>query len=341
MSHGAKTAERRARQVVSSEIKDLYAKFTSHGLPEDILERAFSDYGSTGLSWSELRAKALNFKEYVSAHVSNCTIRHILRRPIGTKAPAASVSIFRLMANPLRQAQTLFGANVYTFTFWPSEGWFLTTTDPLYTTDHLHQRLIQRDPHVYQTLAKTQDDLSILWPTLHELHQQRRRKGIAGELANFVTPLADGLVFGEFQRNDLGGILDVADVAPILFEFRNGMVVKQMLFDCCSDGRERLMVKANTYIGNNQLKDVQRSLKTGLDKYIKRHGAIIECLRLRTRLAFDAEHRCGRENYKLYVAPPIRASEFQKALFDLDEITSSVDWSSEISRSVENIRKRT
>ncbi len=48
------------------------------------------------------------------------------------------------MAEPLRHSQALFGANTYTFTFWPAGIWFLSTTEPLFTTDHLHQRLVER-----------------------------------------------------------------------------------------------------------------------------------------------------------------------------------------------------
>jgi hypothetical protein len=90
---------------------------------------------------------------------------------VGSKEPAASVSIYRLTANPLRQSETLFGAYVYTFTFWRSG---LSTTDPLCATDHLHQRLVERASSRHESLAEAQDSLSILWPTLLELGQQRR-----------------------------------------------------------------------------------------------------------------------------------------------------------------------
>jgi hypothetical protein len=92
----------RAHQVVSSEIADLHARFTPHGLPEDILVCAFGGYGSIDLHWPRLKAKAQDFHRYVTAHVDDCTIRHILRRPRGGRVPAASVSIFRLMAANFR-----------------------------------------------------------------------------------------------------------------------------------------------------------------------------------------------------------------------------------------------
>jgi hypothetical protein len=136
-----------ARQVVSTWIKALYTdKATPSGLPEDVLVRALEGYGGLDLSWPAVRDKGRNFRDYVSEHIRDCTIRCVFHRPIGNKAPAASVSIFRLMPNPLRSSETLFGACSYTFTFWPSGVWFLSTFDPLCTTDHLHQRLVERIP---------------------------------------------------------------------------------------------------------------------------------------------------------------------------------------------------
>jgi hypothetical protein len=100
------------------------------------------------------------------------------------------------------------------------------------------------------------------------------------------------------------------------------------------------MVIGRTYVGMSDLKDTQHELKMRLEKYIGRHRALVDCWRLRTRLAFDADHLCGREHYKLYVVPPLGPSQLQKALDELDELTSSHDWTSEISRSVENIARR-
>ncbi len=327
----------RAQHIVSSRIKDLYAsKITPHGLPDDILLRALDGYGSTDLSWSALRDKGTDFRKYVTAHVSDCTIRHVFRRPLGKKLlPAASVSIFRLVANQLRHSDTLFGAYIHTFTFWPGGLWFLCATDPVCTTDHLHQRLVARAAGNLRSLAQAQDDLSILWPTLLQLHQQRRSQGRRGDVGHLITPLDDGLIFGDFQRNDFDEPA-IAAAAPHLIEFRNGSHTEQRLRDFYSVGNERAMVMLRTYVGGDQLKDAQRRLKTKLDGYIRRHPAIIKSMMLRARLAFDGDAFYGREHYKLYVSPSPTVSELKNAMSELDEITSSRDWSEEINRSIEN-----
>jgi hypothetical protein len=326
----------RAQQVVSAWINNLFAtKTTPHGLPEDIALRALEGYSGTDLSWSEIRNKAIDFRNYVSAQVSDCTIRHAFQRPLGKKLPATSVSIFRLMANPLRHSETLFGAIVHTFTFWPSRAWILTTVDPLCTTDHLHQRLVQRAAGNLRSLAQAQDDLSILWPTLVQLHQRRRVQGRLGGVGHFVSPMDDGLIFGDLQRNDFDGIADVAVAAPTLVDFRNGATFEQKLLDFHSNDHERLMVIVRTYVGKKDLKDTQRQLKTRLDAYIRRHRVIIDSFMLRARLAFDALPY-GRAHYKLYISPSPTISALKDAMEELDEITSSRDWSDEISRSLEN-----
>jgi hypothetical protein len=158
--------------------------------PEDVLVHALEGYGAQSLTWPSLRSKAQNFHRYVATNVSDCTIRRVFRRPIGSKEPAASVSIYRLMAKPLRLSETLFGANTHTFTFWRAGLWFLSTTDPLFTTDHLHQRLVERASRRHESLAEAQDSLSIPWPTLLELGQQRRKQGRPANVTNFISPMA-------------------------------------------------------------------------------------------------------------------------------------------------------
>jgi hypothetical protein len=175
-----------------------------------------------------------------------------------------------------------------------------------------------------------------------ELHRQRRHQGLVGGIAHFVTPLSDGLVFGEFQQNDFGGLASVADASPVLLAFSNGLALEQRLHDHYSNGAQRLTVIARTYIGTNELRDGQRQLKMTLDQYINRHRTIIECWRLRTRLAFDAKHPCGREHYKLHVDPRPHPSRLKNALAELDEITSAKDWKDEINRNIESLaRSRT
>ena len=178
-SRSAKSQEKVARRTVTSWIDDFYrSKLTSHGLPEDVLVHALDGYGDESLSWPLVRSKAQEFHRYVAANVSDCTIRRVFRRPVGRKEPVASVSIFRLMAEPLRHSQTLFGANTYTFTFWPAGVWFLSTTEPLFTTDHLHQRLVERASKSEQSLAEAQElvinpvaHIDRTWPTAPKTRQ--------------------------------------------------------------------------------------------------------------------------------------------------------------------------
>jgi hypothetical protein len=341
MSRRAKEARSLiARQMVSSWIKELQeSKTTPHGLPEDLLVNAFDGYNTENLSWPFIRSKAQDFRNYVSAHVSDCTIRHIFRRPIGRKEPAASVSIYRLMGGPFRQSETLFGARIYTFTFWRSGLWFLYTTDPLYTTDHLHQRLVERSSTTHQSLAEAQESLSVLWPTLLELGQMRQRQGRRGNVTNFVTPFADGLIFGDVQKFDFTDeVLEAA--APTMIDFKYGLALEQKLFDHFNSQGMRVMVVARTFVGGNQLKDRQCRLKAILDRYVRRHPAVLECVKYSTRLAFSAEPPYGPAHRDLFCAPRPGIADFRKAMGELDAITSSEDWSIEISRQIENKSRR-
>jgi hypothetical protein len=341
MSPGStKSPAKLARQTVTSWINEFYrSKLTPHGLPEDVLVHALEGYGTDDLSWPSLRSKAQDFHRYVTTNVTDCTIRRVFRRPIGSKAPVASVSMHRLMAKPLRQSETLFGANTYTFTFWPAGLWFLSTTDPLFTTNHFHQRLVERTSRRHESLAEAQDSLSILWPTLFELGQQRRRQGRRANVTNFISPMADGLIFGEMQKLDMSN--EMAELAaPELIDFQNGLALTRRLFDFFCNGDKRLFVLVRTFVGNDKLKDTQRRLKETLDRYVRRHPAVIECLRYRSRLAFDADAPYGPTHHDLSVVSQPSTAGYQKALAELDAITSSDDWLTEIGRSVENKSRR-
>lgn len=142
----ARRAQNRlSEETVASWITRLQDSQTMpDGLPDVVLVQALNGYGGESLSWPELRSKAQQFQNFISVHGRDCTIRLALRRPGSGKSDAASISLFMPVAAPLRQSKTLFGANIHTFTFWPSRLWVLSSTDPLYTTDHLHQRLRAR-----------------------------------------------------------------------------------------------------------------------------------------------------------------------------------------------------
>jgi hypothetical protein len=127
----------------------------------------------------------------------------------------------------MRHAETLFNASIYTFVFRPSAVWFLTTNDPLYTTDHLHQRMVERAARSYRSLSEAQDHLSVLWPSLVELGQQRRRQGRRANVTDFVTPWADGLMFGNMEKLD--GPVDL--FAPTIIDFSNWTGIKRDLKD--------------------------------------------------------------------------------------------------------------
>src|SRR5262249_53579933 len=111
-----------ARQRISSWIAELQAaKTTPHGLPKDVLIHALDGYDGEDLSWPQIRSHAIKFYNNISTQIPDSTVSRAFQRPIGTKkVPTAAVSIFRLMAAPLRLSETLFSASIFTFVFRPS-----------------------------------------------------------------------------------------------------------------------------------------------------------------------------------------------------------------------------
>jgi hypothetical protein len=326
-----------SKQKVASWIEELRrSKTTPHGLPEDIIIQALQGYGDATLTWPQVSFHARRFYNYVSAHVSDCTIRRAFHRPIGVrKVPSAGVSIFRLTAVPLRQIETLFNAAIYTFVFRPSSVWFLTTNDPLCTSDHLHQRMVERAATSYRSLSEAQDYLSILWPTLYELGRQRLHQGRHANVTDFVTPWADGLMFGNMEKVD--GPIHL--FAPKIMDFSNSVCITRDLKDLHSSEKHRLVIVVRTFVGGEQLKETQRRLKERLDWFVARYKEVLSCLTLRSRITY-VDKPYGSALVELFVKPLLGTADFPSALAELDEITSSQDWRDEVACSLENRLRR-
>ena len=128
--------------------------------------------------------------------------------------------------------------------------------------------------------------------------------------------------------------------APELIDCQNGLALRHQLADFFRRGDKRLLVLVRTFVDSDRLKDTQRRLKETLDRYVRRHLAVIECLRLRSRLAFNADAPYGPVHHDLFAVPRPRTADYQKALAELDSITSSDEWVTEISRSAENKSRR-
>jgi hypothetical protein len=199
--------------------------------------------------------------------------------------------------------------------------------------------LVERASNSYESLATTQDQLSILWPTLLELGQQRQRGGIPGNVTHFVTPLADGLIFGEMQKIDMTP--EVAEAAaPRLMDCQGGVLIQRQLADYFCNKESRFQVVVKTFVGKDGLKEGQHRLKEMLDRYIRRHATVLECFRQQTRLAFAAEPPYGPAHRDLFMVPRPTPADFKRAIAELDTLTLSDDWSHEIKRSIENQTRR-
>ena len=120
--------------------------------------------------------------------------------------------------------------------------------------------------------------------------------------------------------------------------FEHPRSINCSIFFCKGD--KRLFVLVRTFVGSDKLKDTQRRLKETLDRYVRRHSVVIECLRYRSRLAFDADAAYGPVHCDLFVVPQPSTTDYQRALAELDAITSSDDWLSEIRLSNENKSRR-
>jgi hypothetical protein len=114
----------------------------------------------------------------------------------------------------------------------------------------------------------------------------------------------------------LGMSAEMADLAaPKLIDFQNGLPLERQLFEFFCKGDNRLFVLVRTFVGSDKLKDTQLRLKETLDRYVRRYSVVIECLRYRSRLAFDADAAYGPVHRDLFVVPQPSTTDYQRALY--------------------------
>lgn len=218
--------ERAAADKVNQQIASATLSEEGPPLGEDILLLATQRYRKGFCPSDQLQQAAADVAEAVRKRAVDMKILSGRFRSLSPKKNAAAILVMLPKAVPFRADQFFVGLYSFAFGFWRDRALMITAVEPGGVPTHLHQRIVQRSQSAYASLAEAQDRFSDLWPCLVELGQRRRKSGRIGNVGDFVSPWADGLMFGDFASVDFSA--DELHLArPVLFDYDPRRGVRQ------------------------------------------------------------------------------------------------------------------
>jgi hypothetical protein len=300
-------------------------------MPNDIFEVALKGYLGSRLNWSAVRGKAQQLAIYLKERIPQSIIETKYRQSASVRKAAAGVSSYRIMPWQLRSRETMFTAFGEYFVFRASDLWVLSIVEPVFVTDHLYRRMIQRSSGAaINSPQVVLHNLSLLVPALVALGDRRRRTGRPALVSPFFVPWENGLAFGDIMSSDE----HVDGVAPKLWDCKDGTVKNITFIDPYTGKGPRLFAQIRTFVDARKLRSHQFILKQKLEAFTDHHRPILTRLQRAMRLA--APDPYGHELAIIFQAeepPPITV----KTLMDeLEEIIQSTEWRSEVDHSTAN-----
>lgn len=332
-----------AKRLISQKIQELVQSGPSEmGLPSNIFTVALAGYSTRNLSFSEVTLRRNELAKLLRQTVPSALIQTGSRRSLNPRRRAAAVMIYHPRTAPTR-GTTFFGAYCETFLVCEWRLAFLHTMEPVATTAHLHQRMLERSQSVFKSFAELQDDLSTIWPALIELGNLRRMQGEKANLTCFFSPWEDGLMFGDFMA-----VPGMALAAPRVIEFRDGGGVEMYLHDFYAKGNQRALALIRTFIGPREMRAHQAQLKKSLDEFVACYRDVLRYLKLKPRLGLDLiDYDPDRPSDAYpdvfaHVLGAVRptGSRISRAIQILDRITKSDEWRRESEVSERNRRSQ-
>ena len=332
--------ERAAHQSVQKHVEALPFPGIEATLSDDILKIAMKSYERSYCPHGELFKAQKRVEDVVRAASSDVLLVSGKGKSLSRRVNGRALLVLLPVASPFRAKHSFIGNYAFAFGFWRTRFLFLATVEPGGVSTHLHQRIMQRSAAAFTNLAEAQDRFSDLWPTLVELGQRRREAGQRGNVSDFVSPWADGLMFGDFARFDFEAET-LALKAPRLWDFdpAKGNLWKHEVIDRYRNGPERLGYNLRTYIGPTELKAHQSELYRRLVEFRTTHGSAINHFKNVARLAVGYSRGAGEALAEMLEMPTPKLEEINEALAALDRLSSSDLWLAEVAKSRENRRR--
>lgn len=311
-------------------------------LPSDILEIATAAYRRGYCPDDELFQAQKRVADVIRNALPDVLILSGKGKSLSRRSRGRASLVLLPKAVLLRQENHFVGTYAFTFGFWRKRFLFLTANEPGGVSTHLHERIVQRSGAAFSSMAEAQNSFADLWPILVEVGQRRRLAGLRAEVGDFVSPWADGLLFGDFARFDFDAeTMKLA--APVLFDYdpTKRIFYRHELQDPYRNGSERLGYILRTYIGPAELKPHQVELHSNLLTFAATHRRAIEHFKNVWRIGVGSSDGAGEALAEMLGTVTPSTREIDDAVAALDRLSSSDLWLAEVARSRENRKRAT
>jgi hypothetical protein len=336
---------RTAKKIVAAQVEGLIRSRPDKALPDDILLIALERYNDGPTTNRELVQSQKAVEAAIRQKIRDANVIVGRRKSLSKSRNAAIVLVFHPKPVPYLTGQSMFGAYTHAFVFWQDHVWVLSAIEPTMATTHLHARIVERSKQTYRNFADAQDRLSDLLPLLLALGQRRRLRGQRANISYFISPWADGLMFGDLAKlpSRMGADPETS-ANPELIEFvaAEKIAYKHELPDIYANDHFRLCVQIRTFVGSNEMKPSQRELFGKLNRFCAAHRRTIDFMKLNARLGIgryqgiDTGDRFGPEMIEILDPPKPSAEDIESAVAEIDKISSSELWLSEVEFSRRN-----
>lgn len=343
MTEASRRQERKQRQaaskaVVSRQIGRVRIDNVPSAFPANILLVATAPYRDRVAPTARPAVASKTVLEALRKHLPDHIEVSGRNRSVSKRRNSSALLVLQPRAVPTGGGSFYVGLHAAAFAFWADHYWLVSAVEPGVVASHLYERIIERSTEAYRTLSEAGDRFSDLWPILIQVGQRRRASGRRGNVSDFVSPWGDGLLFGDFARVDIPFALDGAGPELWDYQARERVFYKSTLHDFYSRGRERVSYVFRTYIGPNEMKEHQVELFRRLDQYCRTHRAAITYFKNEGRLAISGGDGIGSTIAEIIGIQAPSSGILDHALTDLDAISSSDLWLSEVERSRQNRR---
>lgn len=205
---------------------------------------------------------------------------------------------------------------------------FISGLLPGGTRPHLFERVYERSGKVI-AMAEVQLRLTAIWPTLMWMRAEQRMVGRGDPVTVMMTPLGDGLLFGDFQK-----VSNLPPAGPTVVVIDQSGQQTRTLRDFYGDeSGNRLWAMTKTFVDGELLSPQQAQLRDSLSAFVRDHHEVVADNDWRWKIGLGLEDPAVVTVAKTFRLKSPPQDKRAAALAALEAIVSSDSWRLEAARS--------
>lgn len=317
---------------MKAKIAEIQNGRSGSALPADtILKHAVETYseGQQPFSPRELIAKRNKLISLLGSLIPDAEIQQGQLKSLSKRKAAAGLMIYE--PRPFQaENRVIIGAYCHSLILKASEIWMITSIEPGGTQSHLFERLYERADSNAFSISAVQSNASNVWAPLLWVRNKRILQNQAFIPHDFMTPWRNGLLFGNFEKIDLG------EAAPLLAVVSTRGTEKSYLPDFYAEGKNRVWAFTSTFVGEAHLKPHQILIRDKLSAFVLAHKTAIDHFKDRWRVAAGSDNCYVDAITGVFNLAVPSKEQMDAALTALESIIDEPEWQEETAMSASN-----